>query len=46
MTAKWVGTTPTSVLRASRSSFHSMLQKPETAPTGSPSDLRINGGSA
>ena len=30
----------------SRISFHSMLQKPATAPTGSPSDLRVRGGSA
>ena len=29
MTAKWVGVTPTAVLRASCSSFHTMLQKPE-----------------
>ena len=44
MTAKWVGVTPASVLRASRSSFQSMLQKPETAPTGRPSDFRDSGG--
>jgi hypothetical protein len=43
MTAKWVGVTPTSVLRASCISFHSMLQKPETALTGRPSDLRLSG---
>jgi hypothetical protein len=30
----------------SRMSRHSMLQKPETAPTGSPSALRVSGGSA
>src|SRR3546814_7321072 len=46
MTAKWVGVTPTEVSRASVSSFHSMLQKPDTAPIGNPSDLRVSGGSA
>lgn len=40
------GVTPTSVLRASFRSFHNMLQKPETALTGSPSDLRFSGGMA
>ena len=27
-------------------SRHSMLQKPDAAPTGRPSDLRVSGGSA
>jgi len=30
----------------STSSFQIMLQKPATAPTGNPSDLRVSGGSA
>jgi hypothetical protein len=30
----------------STSSFHSMLQKPATAPTGTPSLLRVSGGRA
>ncbi|MCY1503895.1 hypothetical protein D9M68_380430 [compost metagenome] len=46
MTAKWVGVTPTEVSRASVSSFHNMLQKPDTALTGRPSDLRLSGGMA
>ena len=41
--SKWVGFWPALV---SFRSFHSMLQKPCTAPTGSPSDLRVSGGSA
>ncbi len=46
MTAKCVGVTPTDVSRADVKSFQSMLQKPDTAPTGSPSDLRVSGGRA
>ena len=43
MTAKWVGASAAFV---SRKSFHSMAQNPCTAPTGSPSDGRVSGGSA
>ena len=43
MTARCVG--PLDFLE-SCSSFHSMAQKPCTAPTGSPSDGRVSGGSA
>ena len=43
MTARCVGASDALV---SRSSFHSMAQKPCTAPTGSPSDGRVSGGSA
>ena len=42
-TARWVGRLSGGI---SRSSFHSMLQKPSTALTCSPSDLRVSGGSA
>ena len=43
MTARWVGWAE---LIGSRRSLLSMLQKPDTAPTGSPSDLRVRGGRA
>ena len=43
MTAMWVGA---SEAFDSRSSFHSMAQKPCTAPTGRPSEGRVSGGSA
>ena len=42
-TARWVGRSSGFM---SRNSFHSMLQKPSTALTCSPSDLRVSGGSA
>ena len=37
---------PLSAGSSRASSFHSMLQKPSTALTGRPSDLRVSGGSA
>ena len=40
------GSAPFGSACMSTSSFHSMLQKPCTAPTGSPSDLRVSGGRA
>ena len=43
MTATWVGASAPLV---SCSIFQTMLQKPATAPMGSPSDLRVSGGSA
>jgi hypothetical protein len=43
ITAAWVGA---SLPCSSVTYFHSMLQNPATAPTGSPSDLRVSGGSA
>ena len=43
MQAKWVGR---SAPFSSSSILNSMLQKPATAPTGSPSDLRVSGGRA
>ncbi|MND06565.1 hypothetical protein D3C83_280200 [compost metagenome] len=43
ITARCVGFSPCFV---SRSSLCSMLEKPETAPVGMPSDLRESGGSA
>src|SRR5262244_1989146 len=42
-TARWVGRSSGFM---SRKSFHSMLQKPSTALTCRPSDLRLSGGSA
>ena len=42
-TARWVGASPALV---SRRSLLSMAQKPCTAPTGSPSERRVRGGSA
>ena len=42
MTAKCVGVSASSI---SSSSLTSILQNPDTAPTGSPSDLRVRGGS-
>ena len=44
MTARWVGASGADFM--STISFHNMLQKPDTAPTGRPSDLRVSGGSA
>jgi hypothetical protein len=43
MMARWVGRLSGGM---SRNSFHSMLQKPSTALTCKPSDLRFSGGSA
>ncbi len=43
MTAKCVGA---SDAFDSRKSFHSMAQKPCTAPTGRPSEGRVSGGRA
>jgi len=43
-TARWVGASGWAFM--STSSFHSMLQKPDTAPIGRPSDFRVRGGRA
>ena len=45
-TARCVGASSAWASRMSQISFHNMLQKPATAPTGAPSDLRVKGGRA